>query len=115
MIYILFQIAAQTGHQVTMVDVSDDVLQKSKNNISKSLQRVVKKQFADDQKVIQCFILSMSAHSPLPVAPISLVTLASMDGSHWWVTPPPPSIHAPLSLVILTLASMDQRLWWVKI
>ncbi|KAK3090087.1 hypothetical protein FSP39_009054 [Pinctada imbricata] len=44
------QVAASTGHQVSMVDQSDDILNKSKANIGKSLQRVVKKKFADDPK-----------------------------------------------------------------
>lgn len=41
------QVAAQTGHQVTMVDISEELLNKSKSNIQKSLQRVAKKKFAD--------------------------------------------------------------------
>ncbi|XP_064625701.1 hydroxyacyl-coenzyme A dehydrogenase, mitochondrial-like [Lineus longissimus] len=50
------QVAAQTGHQVTLVDISDEVLQKSKSNITKSLQRVVKKKFADDQQKGESFL-----------------------------------------------------------
>jgi len=44
-------VAAATGHQVVMVDQTDDILTKSKANIQKSLQRVAKKKFADDVKV----------------------------------------------------------------
>ncbi len=43
------QVAAQTGHQVTLVDMNDDILQKSQSNIQKSLSRVAKKKFAEDE------------------------------------------------------------------
>jgi len=43
------QVAAQTGHKVTLVDISDDLLKKSQKNIEKSVARVAKKQFADDK------------------------------------------------------------------
>lgn len=39
----LFQIAAQAGQNVTLVDISDSLLQKSKASIEKSLGRVAKK------------------------------------------------------------------------
>ncbi|XP_077999352.1 hydroxyacyl-coenzyme A dehydrogenase, mitochondrial-like [Glandiceps talaboti] len=42
------QVSAQAGYQVTMVDQTEEILQKSVGIISKSLQRVVKKKFADD-------------------------------------------------------------------
>lgn len=45
------QIAATTGHQVVIVDQTEDILTKSKASIHKSLQRVAKKKFADDPKV----------------------------------------------------------------
>jgi len=41
------QVAAQTGHNVTLVDISDDILKKSAANIEKSLQRVAKKKYQD--------------------------------------------------------------------
>jgi len=44
-------VAAQTGHNVTVVDVSEDVLKKSKDSIKKSLERVAKKQNPEDEKV----------------------------------------------------------------
>ena len=46
-----FQVAAQTGHAVTMVDMSDDILQKSQARIEQSLARVAKKKFADKPEV----------------------------------------------------------------
>ena len=45
------QVAAQTGHKVTLVDISEDILKKSEANISKSLQRVAKKKHADNKEV----------------------------------------------------------------
>lgn len=41
------QVAAQTGHNCAIVDVSPDVLKGSQDYIQKSLQRVVKKKYAD--------------------------------------------------------------------
>lgn len=45
------QVAAATGHNVVMVDQTDDILSKSKAAIQKSLGRVAKKKFADDGEV----------------------------------------------------------------
>lgn len=42
------QVAAATGHNVVMVDQTDDIVAKSKAAIQKSLDRVAKKKFADD-------------------------------------------------------------------
>ncbi|KAK7869465.1 hypothetical protein R5R35_008181 [Gryllus longicercus] len=42
------QVSAQHGNQVTLVDVSEDVLKKSRQNIETSLKRVAKKMFKDD-------------------------------------------------------------------
>uniref|UniRef100_A0A023GL71 Putative 3-hydroxyacyl-coa dehydrogenase n=1 Tax=Amblyomma triste TaxID=251400 RepID=A0A023GL71_AMBTT len=50
------QVASQTGHQVVLVDVSKEVLDKSKARIAESLKRVVKKQFADDKKAGEEFM-----------------------------------------------------------
>ncbi|OQR67194.1 hydroxyacyl-coenzyme A dehydrogenase [Tropilaelaps mercedesae] len=44
------QVAAQAGNQVTIVDQKQELLDKSVKGISGSLQRVVKKKFADDAK-----------------------------------------------------------------
>merc|ERR1711931_395001 len=44
----IVQVTAQAGINVTMVDMSNDVLEKSVDRISKSLGRVVKKKFAAD-------------------------------------------------------------------
>lgn len=50
------QVASQTGHQVVLVDVSKDVLDKSKARIEESLKRVAKKKFADDKKASEDFV-----------------------------------------------------------
>lgn len=42
------QVAAQTGHNVVLVDLNQKVLDKSQKSIEMSLQRVAKKQFKDD-------------------------------------------------------------------
>ncbi|XP_058495694.1 hydroxyacyl-coenzyme A dehydrogenase, mitochondrial [Solea solea] len=41
------QVAASTGHSVTLVDTSEDILKKSVKGIEGSLKRVIKKKFAD--------------------------------------------------------------------
>jgi 3-hydroxyacyl-CoA dehydrogenase len=50
------QVAAQTGHQVTLVDTSNEILQKSKGNIQQSIARVAKKKFAADAAAGEKFI-----------------------------------------------------------
>jgi len=50
------QVAAQTGHNVTMVDLDGDILQKSQSNIHKSLARVAKKQYKDDPAAGEKFV-----------------------------------------------------------
>lgn len=45
------KVAASTGHTVTLVDTSDDILQKAVKGIEGSLKRVVKKKFADKPQV----------------------------------------------------------------
>lgn len=42
------QVAAQTGHDVTIVDINEGILDKAKGNIHKSLQRVAKKIHKDN-------------------------------------------------------------------
>lgn len=42
------QVAASTGHKVTLVDISQEVLDKSNARITASIKRVAKKQFAED-------------------------------------------------------------------
>jgi len=51
------QVAAQSGHKVTLVDVNDQVLKKAKDSISGNLNRVAKKIFKDKpQEEAQKFV-----------------------------------------------------------
>jgi len=50
------QVAAQTGHNVTLVDVSDQVLQKSVTNIQNSLERIAKKKYAEKPQDKEKFV-----------------------------------------------------------
>lgn len=54
------QVAASTGHNVVLVDQTDDILRKSKASIEKSLQRVAKKKFAEKPKDGEAFILDVT-------------------------------------------------------
>ncbi|XP_077461421.1 hydroxyacyl-coenzyme A dehydrogenase, mitochondrial isoform X2 [Stigmatopora argus] len=50
------QVAASTGHQVTLVDTSEAILAKGVKGIETSLKRVVKKKFADKPEAGEAFI-----------------------------------------------------------
>ncbi|KAF7710138.1 hydroxyacyl-coenzyme A dehydrogenase, mitochondrial [Silurus meridionalis] len=50
------QVAASTGHSVVLVDTSQDILNKSTKSITGSLQRVVKKKFADKPEAGEEFV-----------------------------------------------------------
>jgi 3-hydroxyacyl-CoA dehydrogenase len=50
------QVAAQAGNKVSLVDLNDTVLTKSKASISGSLTRVAKKQFKDDPGKADSFV-----------------------------------------------------------
>jgi len=54
------QVAASTGHNVVLVDQSADILAKSKAGIEKSLQRVVKKKFAENPEGGKAFLSEVS-------------------------------------------------------
>jgi 3-hydroxyacyl-CoA dehydrogenase len=49
------QVAAQTGHHVTVVDQSDEILAHSRLTIERSLARVAKKKFGEDVKAAEKF------------------------------------------------------------
>ena len=58
-----WQVAAQTKHDVTLVDMNDDLLKKSRKNIETSLARVAKKRFAEDATVsFQLRMLCVFSH-----------------------------------------------------
>lgn len=50
------QVAATTGYNVTLVEMNDGLVEKARGNIRKSLERVAKKQFKDDEKQQSQFI-----------------------------------------------------------
>ena len=53
---IVAQVGAQTGHKVTLVDISQNVLDKSQARINESIKRVAKKKFKDDANAGDKFI-----------------------------------------------------------
>lgn len=50
------QVAAQTGHRVTIVDINEEILDGSKKSIKKSLTRVAKKKFPEDNDAQAGFV-----------------------------------------------------------
>ncbi|EPB86492.1 3-hydroxyacyl-CoA dehydrogenase [Mucor circinelloides 1006PhL] len=52
----IVQVAAQAKYNVTMIDTTDAALENGKNIISKSLKRVARKKFADDETKQKQFI-----------------------------------------------------------
>lgn len=79
------QVAAQTGHTVKLVDVSEEVLQKSHKNIEKSLGRVVKKKYESDPEGGSKFLketmgrLSISTDATAAAAQSDLVIEAIVE------------------------------------
>ena len=59
------QVAAQTGHTVTVVDTSQELLDKSNARISDSIKRVAKKKFKEDAAGAKSFIDSALANVKL--------------------------------------------------
>lgn len=55
------QVAASTGHNVTLVEINDQLVDKAVGGIKKSLERVAKKQFKDDAAKGQQYIESTLA------------------------------------------------------
>eukprot|EP00088_Acartia_fossae_P022768 TRINITY_DN2388_c0_g1_i2.p1 TRINITY_DN2388_c0_g1~~TRINITY_DN2388_c0_g1_i2.p1 ORF type:complete len:309 (-),score=119.29 TRINITY_DN2388_c0_g1_i2:223-1149(-) len=53
------QVGAQTGHKVTLVDLSSEVLEKSSKRIADSVARVAKKQFKEDAEGAEKFKASV--------------------------------------------------------
>merc|ERR1712110_924169 len=74
------QIASQTQHKVTLVDLNEGVLAKSEKRIVDSLKRVAKKMFKDDTEAGEKFVASSAGN-------ISYVTdseTASGPPTSWW-------------------------------
>jgi 3-hydroxyacyl-CoA dehydrogenase len=49
-------VAAATGHKVTLVEVDSKLIDKAQKSIEKSLERVGKKQFKDEEAKIKDFV-----------------------------------------------------------
>ncbi|XP_046427821.1 hydroxyacyl-coenzyme A dehydrogenase, mitochondrial-like isoform X2 [Neodiprion fabricii] len=66
------QVAAQSGHRVTLVDISPDVLKKSQDSIQKSLSRVAKKLYKDNptegEKLVKTALASIDVSTDLQAA-----------------------------------------------
>jgi len=71
------QVAASTGHKVTLVDISQDVLEKSQARIGESIKRVSKKTFKDDAEAGAKFI--DSSMSNLHIATSANEAMATAD------------------------------------
>jgi len=71
------QVSAQTGHKVTLVDISQQVLDKSNARIGESIKRVAKKQFKDDEAGAKKFVESSMGN--MNVATSADSALASAD------------------------------------
>jgi len=69
------QVGAQTGHKVTLVDVSQEVLDKSQARINESIKRVAKKKFKDDTAAGEKFVEGSIANLSIATNPdVSLST-----------------------------------------
>jgi len=55
------QVCAQTGHEVYLVDMSPELLDKAQSSIKSSIARVAKKKFKDDAQAGETFIASALA------------------------------------------------------
>ena len=51
-----FKIAATSGHKVTMVELDAGLIEKAQKSIEKSLERVGRKQFKDEEAKIKDFV-----------------------------------------------------------
>jgi len=71
------QVAASTGHKVTLVDINRRILVKSEARIGESIKRVAKKQFKDDGEARAKFI--DSTISNLRIATTANEALATAD------------------------------------
>lgn len=79
------QVAAVTGHDVILVDQSEDILKKSQTSIHKSLSRVSKKKFADEPQAGERFLnqalqkISLSTDAVASVGKTDLVIEAIVE------------------------------------
>ena len=72
------QVAAQTGHKTTLVDLSQAVLDKSNARISDSIKRVAKKKFKDDEAGAKSFVDSSLSNMNVATSPNDALTSADL-------------------------------------
>merc|ERR1712212_1424153 len=72
------QVAAQTGHKVTLVDISQQVLDKSNARIGESIKRVAKKKFKDDEAGAKNFVESSMANINVATSANEALTTADL-------------------------------------
>ena len=72
------QVAAQTGHKTTLVDLSQSVLDKSSARISDSIKRVAKKKFKDDEAGAKSFVDSSLSNMNVATSPNDALTSADL-------------------------------------
>ena len=72
------QVGALTGHKVTLVDLSEDVLNKSRVRIEDSLKRVAKKKFQNDSSAGETFIKESMARLTTTTTPDNAIKTADL-------------------------------------
>ena len=72
------QVGAQTGHKVTLVDISEDVLNKSRVRIEESIKRVAKKKFKDDASAGETFISDSMSRLTTTTSPDEAIKTADL-------------------------------------
>ncbi|XP_076368347.1 hydroxyacyl-coenzyme A dehydrogenase, mitochondrial-like [Tachypleus tridentatus] len=72
------QVAAQTGHNVVLVDISEDLLNKSQNNIRSSLERVAKKKYPTNSEDSLKFISETLSRLTLNTKPEDAVKTSDL-------------------------------------
>lgn len=61
MIWILFQIVAAAGFNVTVTEVSEELAEKSKKTVIKNAERLARKKFGSDEKLKSSYVQETSA------------------------------------------------------
>jgi len=72
------QVSAQTGHKVTLVDISQQVLDKSNARIGESIKRVAKKKFKDDEAGAKSFVDSAMGKMHVATSPNEALATADL-------------------------------------
>lgn len=72
------QVAAASGHKVTVIDQSQEIIDKASASIQKSLGRVVKKKFPDDPKAQQTYVADVMSHLSLQTDAVEAVKSADL-------------------------------------